>query len=149
RLDEKSGAFGESKTGIIPVVPGDLDESEIFYRITSEDEGDRMPPKSLGRELTAAEVDLIKRWILEGAEWTDHWAFVPPVAAAPPETTRKDWGTNPIDGFVLARLEAEGLQHAPEATRERLIRRLSFDLTGLPPTLAETDAFLADDHADA
>ena len=149
RLDEKAGAFGESKTGIIPVVPGDLDESEIFYRITSEDEGDRMPPKSLGRELTAAEVDLIKRWILEGAEWTDHWAFVPPVAAAPPETARKDWGTNPIDGFVLARLEDEGLQPAPEATRERLIRRLSFDLTGLPPTLAETDAFLADDHPDA
>lgn len=149
RLDEKEGAFGETNTGIRPVVPGDLDESELFYRIISDDESDRMPPKSLGRELSDAEVDLIKRWILEGAEWTDHWAFETPVAVDPPATSRDDWGVNPIDGFVLARLEAEGLSPAPEASRERLIRRLSFDLTGLPPSLGDTDAFLADDRPGA
>jgi len=149
RLDEKAGAFGETNTGIRPVVPGDLEESELFYRIISEDDDERMPPKSLGRELSPDEIALIQRWILEGAEWTDHWAFVPPVAAAPPKTARKDWGVNSIDGFVLARLEAEGLSPAPEASRERLIRRLSFDLSGLPPTLDEIDAFLADDRPDA
>jgi len=149
RLDEKSGAFGETNTGIRPVVPGDLEESELFYRITSEDDDERMPPKSLGRELSPGEVDLVRRWILEGAEWTDHWAFVAPAAASPPETSRKNWGANPIDGFVLARLEAEGLAPSPEAPRERLIRRLSFDLTGLPPTLDEIDAFLADERPDA
>ena len=103
-----------------------------------------MPPKSLGRTLSPEEIDILKRWIEQGAEWQTHWSFRPPVAAAVPEVKQAAWPRNPIDRFVLARIEAEGRTPAPEADRERLIRRVTFDLTGLPPTLAEIDAFLAD-----
>ena len=106
-----------------------------------------MPPKSLGRTLTPQEINLLKRWIEQGAEWKDHWAFIPPEEAPLPEVRNAAWPRNAIDRFVLARLEAEGLTPAPEASKERLIRRLSFDLSGLPPTLAEIDAFLADQSA--
>ncbi|WP_165250077.1 DUF1553 domain-containing protein [Paludisphaera soli] len=149
RLDTKDGAFGETTTGLHAIVPGDMGESELVARITSEDDGDRMPPRSLGRELSPREVEVLTRWIQQGAEWKDHWAFIPPERPPVPEPTAGGWAANPIDRFVLARLESEGLAPSPEASRERLIRRLSFDLTGLPPTLDEIDAFLADARPDA
>ena len=144
RLDTREGAFGETESGARALVPGNLEDSELYQRITAEDEIERMPPKSLGRTLSPEEIDVLKRWIEQGAEWKAHWAFRPPVAAPTPDVKDAAWPRNPIDRFVLARLEAEHRRPAPEADKERLIRRVTFDLTGLPPTLAEIDAFLAD-----
>ena len=149
RLDTKEGAFGTTKSGDHAIVPGNLDASELFWRITAEDQSERMPPKSLGRSLSLEEINLLKRWIEQGAEWKAHWSFLPPVAAVPPDVKNPSWPRNALDRFVLARLNAEQLTPAPEASKERLIRRLTFDLTGLPPTLAEIDAFLNDPAPDA
>src|SRR4051794_13153201 len=149
RLDTKAGAFAALKSGGHAIVPKDVEESELVARITAEDEADRMPPKSLGRTLTAQEIALLTRWVEQGAEWKDHWAFLAPEKGALPEVKHAAWPRNPIDRFVLARLEAEGLSPSPEASKERLIRRATFDLTGLPPTAAEVDAFLADNRSDA
>ena len=144
RLDTKEGAFGSNKSGGHAIVPGNLDESDLVARINAEDESERMPPKSLGRSLSREEIGLLTRWIEQGAEWKPHWAFLPPVAAPYPDAKNHAWPRNPLDSFVLARLESERLAPAQEASKERLIRRVTFDLTGLPPTLAEIDAFLAD-----
>jgi hypothetical protein len=144
RLDTREGAFGETPSGVRAVVPRDLEASELYQRITAEDESVRMPPKELGRTLSPEEIDILKRWIEQGAEWKAHWAFLPPVAAPTPAVKDTSWSRNPLDRFVLARLEAEHRAPAPEADQERLIRRVTYDLTGLPPTLAEIDAFLAD-----
>ncbi len=144
RFDTKEGAFGEAESGARAIVPGRLAESELYRRITATDPSERMPPKSLGRTLSAEEIDVLKPWIEQGAEWQKHWSFQPPVASPTPEVQRVAWPRNPIDRFVLARIEAAGRARRPEADRERLIRRVTFDLTGLPPTLAEIDAFLAD-----
>jgi hypothetical protein len=144
RLDTRDGAFGTTPSGARAVVPGDLGASELYARINAEDEAERMPPKSLGRALTPEEIDVLKRWIEQGAGWEGHWSFRPPVAATAPEVRDPSWPRNPIDRFVLARLEAQRRGPAPEADKERLIRRVTFDLTGLAPTLAEIDAFLAD-----
>jgi Protein of unknown function (DUF1549)/Protein of unknown function (DUF1553)/Concanavalin A-like lectin/glucanases superfamily/Planctomycete cytochrome C len=144
RLDIKEGAFGTTQSGAHALVAGDLEASELYWRITAEDESERMPPKSLGRSLSAGEVKLLKRWIEQGAEWKTHWALLPPEAAAPPLVQNAGRANNPLDRFVLARLDEQGLKPAPEANKERLVRRVTFDLTGLPPTVAEIDAFLAD-----
>ncbi|MFO0890009.1 MAG: DUF1553 domain-containing protein [Isosphaeraceae bacterium] len=149
RLDTKEGAFAALKSGGHAILPGDLEESELVARITAEAEVDRMPPKSLGRSLTAQEIELLKRWVAEGAEWKDHWAFLAPADVPPPRVGHSAWPRGPLDRFVLARLEAEGLSPSKEASRERLIRRVTFDLTGLPPTVAEVDAFLKDARPDA
>jgi hypothetical protein len=144
RLDTKEGALGETASGAHAVVPGDLEASELYWRITAEDEAQRMPPKSLGRTLSRQEVDILKRWIEQGGRWQGHWSFLPPVVPGLPAVKRPDWARNPLDRFVLARLDAEARVPGPEAAREQLIRRVTFDLTGLPPTLAEIDAFVAD-----
>jgi hypothetical protein len=149
RLDTKQGAFGPTKSGDRALVPGDLDASQLFWRITAEDPSERMPPKSLGRSLSPEEINLLKRWIEEGAKWEAHWSFLPPVAVPVPPVKDPSWPRNALDRFILARLNAEALTPAPEASKERLIRRLTFDLTGLPPTLAEIDAFLSDPAPDA
>jgi hypothetical protein len=149
RLDTKDGAFATLKSGGRAIVAGNLEESDLIFRITAEDEVDRMPPKSLGRTLSAREIDLLKKWVEQGAEWKDHWSFIPPEKVPPPNVRHAEWPRNPIDHFVLARLEAEGLSPSPEASKERLIRRVTLDLTGLPPTLREIDAFLADGRPDA
>ncbi|WP_233579135.1 DUF1553 domain-containing protein [Tautonia sociabilis] len=149
RLDLPEGVFGETASGAVPIVPGDLDASELYWRITTDDEFSKMPPPDSGRSLDPGQIDRLSRWIEQGAEWTQHWSFVPIGEVPIPEVEDENWPANPIDRFVLARLEAEGLRPSPEADRERLIRRVTLDLTGLPPTVAEIDAFLADDRPGA
>ncbi len=136
RLDQQDGAE-------TMLTPGDREDSELFRRIAATDDDELMPPPDSNRTLTAAQIELIGRWIDQGAPWGEHWAFAPlvrPDLPAPQPHT----GDHPIDRFVLAMLEREGLEAAPRASPEALLRRVSLDLTGLPPTLAELDAFLAD-----
>ena len=148
RLDSKAGAFADRDGG--PVIkPGEPDESELWRRITAVDRSERMPPEASKRSLTQPQIALIRRWIEQGARYEQHWSFQPIRAVAVPNVERTEWPRNAIDHFILARLEREGLSPSPEAGRERLIRRLSFDLTGLPPSLDELDAFLNDDSAQA
>ena len=135
--------------GRFAIVPGDAAKSEIIRRITAADPARRMPPVSSGRTLTTGEIDLIQRWIEQGAKWEKHWSFIPPRRAPLPEISNRAWPRNEIDFFVLKRLEQEGLGPAPEADRATLIRRVSLDLTGLPPTPAEVDAFVNDKSRDA
>ena len=144
RLDSAQAATAPAASGSPAIVPGKLDESELYRRITSPDPDERMPPAKSGKSLSAAEIEQLKTWIEEGAEYEGHWAFIPPVRPALPPVHRDQWVRNPIDAFVLARLEKEGLTPSPEADRVTLLRRLSLDLIGLPPTIAEVDAFLAD-----
>lgn len=131
------------------IVPGEPDESELMVRITSDDPESRMPPPQSKLVLTPGEIKTLQRWINEGAVWNQHWAFQPPRQPSVPQTKDRDWPQNDIDQFILHRLEANQLQPSPQANRETLIRRLSFDLTGLPPTLSEIDTFLADESPDA
>jgi mono/diheme cytochrome c family protein len=143
RLDTREGAF-RVKDGKTVIVPGRSAASELMRRITSRDPEELMPPPDSNRKLAARQVALIRRWIDEGAKWGTHWAFNPIQAPKPPAVQHRSWPRNDIDWFVLARLEREGLSPAPEADRERLLRRVTFDLTGLPPSPTETDAFLSD-----
>src|SRR5262249_22908156 len=121
-----------------------LEASELLRRITSADRGKRMPPPSSGKKLTPRQIELLRRWIEQGAAWQPHWAFVAPQRPPLPPVKDATWPRNPIDHFILARLEREGLWPAPAAAKETLLRRVTFDLTGLPPTITEMDAFLAD-----
>jgi hypothetical protein len=130
-------------------VPGKLPADEIVARISSADPETVMPPPVTKTALTAQQKDLLKRWIAAGAKYEQHWAFVPPRPIAPPKVADPRWPHNSIDQFVLARLEKEGLKPSPPADRYTLIRRLSLDLIGLPPTPDEVDAFVADTAADA
>lgn len=143
RLDVREGAI-ESV-----VVPGKPGESELVARILAHEKSKVMPPPSTKTTLTAEQKDILKRWISAGAEYQQHWAFVPPKHLALPAVKQKDWVRNGIDAFILNRLEQEGLTPSPEADRTTLIRRVSLDLIGLPPTPEEVDAFLADKSADA
>jgi hypothetical protein len=150
RLDIVEGAHVEGESGAVPITPGDLKKSEVWLRIISDDKDEIMPPPKSHKTLTAAQKETIKRWIEQGAPYQKHWAFEVPVKSAVPEVTSQGAGVrSPIDAFILARLEKEGLKLSPEADRETLLRRVTFDLTGLPPTPAETDAFVADQSPDA
>src|SRR5262245_46821159 len=144
RLDVKEGAFKALEEGMFVIKPGDLAKSEAYRRITTSDPDDKMPPPKSNLSLGKDEVALIGRWIEQGAEWKRHWSFIPVGAVKPPQVNDRQWPQNEIDQFVLAQLEKEGLQPAPPANKERVLRRVTFDLTGLPPTLAEIDAFVAD-----
>ena len=148
RLDTFDGAT-EDLGGYAAIVPGQPAESELIARITETDADVVMPPPEAGEPLSAAEVDLLSRWIAAGAEYEPHWAYVPPVRPPVPPVNNAGWPKNDIDRFILARLEAEGLEPQPEADRLTLARRLALDLTGLPPTPAEVDAFVADAAPDA
>jgi len=148
RLDTKEGAF-RVKDGKTVIVPGKSAESELFSRIITRDPDDLMPPPESNHKLTVKQIELVRRWIDGGAKWGRHWAFNPITPPAPPRVKNKHWPVNEIDRFVLARLDVEKLAPSPEADRERLIRRVTFDLTGLPPAPAEIDAFLADKSSDA
>ncbi len=148
RLDTREGVFAKRENGT-PVVPGNLQASLVYQRITQADPALRMPPESSHKVLTDAQKDILKRWIAEGATWKEHWSFVPPSRASLPAVKKKDWVRNPVDAFVLAKLEAAGLEPAPEAERRALIRRLSLDLTGLPPAPAEVEQFVNDSSPQA
>jgi mono/diheme cytochrome c family protein len=139
-FDTKEGAFG--KAGVI--VPGDSAHSKMYLRISNPNEAMRMPPVASGHKLTPAQIETIKAWIDSGANWERHWAFVAPVRAELPAVKQEAWVRTPIDRFVLAKLEKEGLAPSPEADKATLLRRVTFDLTGLPPTPDELRAFLAD-----
>jgi hypothetical protein len=149
RLDRRENVLGELRSGARGVVPGRPEESEVYCRMIAAEDAGRMPPRRHGKPLSAAQIELVRRWILQGAEWKSHWAFEPPRRPPLPAVTNPSWPRNAIDAFVLARLERERLEPAPEADRLTLIRRLSLDLTGLPPTPAEVEAFLADTSPDA
>jgi hypothetical protein len=145
RLDTPEGALGKAESGAVVVKPGDLKGSELWTRVNSTDKDEIMPPPKSHKALAAADKEKLRRWIEAGAPFEKHWAFVPPVRPPVPEVeNRKSRIENPIDAFIVQRLRREGLAPAMEADRERLLRRVSFDLTGLPPTPEELDAFLAD-----
>ena len=150
-LDPKFGPLAE-RDGYHIVKPGSLDDSVLVMRITSDDDEFKMPPPNSNRKLTDKQIDLLQRWVEQGAKWGKHWSFEPPVR--PPTPNVKDPAVaarvkNPIDAFLFARLERDGLAPSPEANKEALIRRVTLDLTGLPPTPAEVDAFVADPSSDA
>lgn len=164
RLDRRADAFAGAQFGAEPVlVPGDALASTLYQRLVTDVEDERMPQK--GEPLTAAEVARVRAWIDAGAPWPDehagadahdasatHWAWRAPVRPAVPDVRdvrEREWVKNPIDAFLLARFERDGLAHAPEASRERLLRRVTLDLTGLAPTVEELDRFLADPRPDA
>lgn len=144
RLDTREGQLSHDA-----VVPGKPADSELIFRILSDDPEERMPPLDSHRSLTTAQKDLLRRWVAEGASFESHWAFSAPTRPALPEVKATKWVRNPIDRFVLAKLEAESLPPSPEADKVTLIRRVSLDLTGIPPTPAEVDAFVADRKPDA
>lgn len=148
RLDTKAGALARVEGGHA-VVPHDVDGSLLFQRVTSSDADVRMPPPDSGRNLTAQQIELLRQWIADGAQWQEHWAFIPPQQPELPATRATDWCRNAIDHFVLARLEQQRLQPSSRTDRRTLIRRAALDLNGLPPTPAEVDAFVEDDSSDA
>ncbi len=150
RFDRKDSAFGDLESGNgHAVVAGDAAASELVRRITSTDEFERMPPVDSGKKLTPVQIDTLKRWVEQGAQWQGHWSFIPPERPEVPEVSDAAWARNPIDNFVLKRMQKVGLTPSPEADKVTLIRRVTFDLTGMPPTPAEIDAFLADDSPHA
>ncbi len=149
RLDRREVALQPLKDGKRAIVPGKPEESALVSRIFSNEADEVMPPPSTGKKLSADEKTLLHRWIAEGAEYRDHWAFIRPEKPVPPAVKVESWPRGAIDRFILARMEAQGLSLSPEADPTTLIRRLTLDLTGLPPTLDEVDAFLADERADA
>jgi len=144
RLDDRAAAI---EAGAI--VPGDSGASTMLERIHSTDPDVLMPPPNSNRRLSAAQKDLLARWIRQGAEYRQHWAFTPPARSTPPMVRQADWPRNDVDRFVLAKIEQAGLEPSPEADPATLIRRLHADLVGLPPTPEEVDAFVADSDPQA
>ncbi|RIW13165.1 DUF1553 domain-containing protein [Algoriphagus lacus] len=146
---EMAFASLKDSPGKVAITPGSLRNSELFHRIISEDLEYRMPSVESNLTLTPKEKAILIKWIEDGAEYKKHWAFIPPQKSDLPEVSDNSWVKNPIDIFVLNKLEAEKIKPAPEADKETLLRRVSLDLTGLPPSLSEMDAFLADPDPDA
>jgi Protein of unknown function (DUF1553)/Protein of unknown function (DUF1549)/Planctomycete cytochrome C/Concanavalin A-like lectin/glucanases superfamily len=148
RLDQEASAKAERESGHA-IVPGDAKGSELYRRVRADDPAERMPPQKSGKSLTAAEIEKLRRWIDQGARWQPHWSFISPVRPPVPAVANRDRTRNPIDAFIQARLEREGLAPSGEAERGILIRRVTLDLTGLPPTAEEIDAFEQDKSPDA
>jgi len=149
RLDSYEAATKELKGGIRAIVPKDVEESELVYRIHVDDPDERMPPSDSNKGLTAREKVALKRWVEQGAEYAKHWSYVAPKKTPSPKIEKKGFTRNDIDRFVLDVLKVKGFSPAIEADRRTLIRRLTFDLTGLPPTWAEVEAFTNDKTPDA
>jgi hypothetical protein len=148
RLDRRDDALKERRKGK-PIVPGQPNESLIFARVTAADDAERMPPAESGNRLSADQIDILKRWIAQGAPYAEHWSFVAPRSPSLPSVADPAWSRNGIDAFVFDRLSRAGLTPSPSADRFTLIRRLSLDLRGLPPSPAEVDAFIAEKAPDA
>ncbi len=148
RLDIEDGSR-EDLGGYAAIVPGDPDSSELIVRLTTDDEDLRMPPEGKGQRLNEQQIDLVRRWISQGAPYARHWAYEVPQRPQLPRVSNRDWPINPIDHFILARLEREGLQPSVEADRLTLARRVAIDLTGLPPTWEEAVSLRDDPRADA
>lgn len=149
RLDQRDGATVKLESGHVGIVPNDPAASEMIKRILSQNPDEQMPPKASGKSLTPAEINTLKQWVAEGAEYQGHWAFIAPVRRDVPATKHTTHVRNEIDNFILSRLEAEGLAPSAEADKVALLRRVTLDLTGLPPTPAEVDLFLADKSPEA
>ena len=160
RLDRRDTAIATTESGKVAVTPGQPAASELIARINSRDADLVMPPPSAKKPLTAAQRETLRHWVEQGAEYAQHWAFVPPQRPAVPKFVVPPLGgirippkggttNNPIDHFILTRLDAEGLSPSPQASKETLVRRVTLDLTGLPPSLNEVRNFLADDSPDA
>src|SRR5258708_6071012 len=132
RLDVEEGAYAVYD-GVIPIVPGHPEKSDVIARITTANSEDLMPPKDSGKTLSHSQKEVLKNWVAQGAKYARHWSYVKPVRPPLPNVKDKRWPRNGIDDFILARLEKEGLAPQPEADRYALVRRLSLDVTGLPP----------------
>ncbi len=149
RLDQREAAVAELESGEAAIVPGKADASALLHRIAESDADLRMPPEGEGKPLSAEEIATIRRWIEQGAEWSQHWAFTAPTRPNVPKPRDAGWVRNPIDAFILSRLDGAELKPAPPANKLALLRRAYYDLVGLPPTPEDVDAFLADDSENA
>ncbi len=150
RLDREEFAKAQlGDSGVFAIVPGKPEESAIVQRLKSHDPDEMMPPPESKITVSKKEIALIEEWISDGAEWQRHWAFIPPQKAPLPREKDNSWSRNEIDYFILAKLEAQNLRPSAPADKARLLRRLHFDLTGLPPSIAQLDTFLADKSEDA
>jgi hypothetical protein len=144
RFDSEVHALADLGGGRRAIVPGHPEQSELVRRVTAGDTSIRMPPVYSGRTLEKGEIERLTEWVAQGARWQQHWAFNRPIRPAAPALRTASWVRNAIDSFIVARIEREGLEPSPEASRAALIRRVSLDLTGLPPTPQEIDDFLND-----
>lgn len=149
RLDSLEGMLSSTESGAIPVVPGDLEKSELVRRILSSNPDERMPPPDAQKQLSDLEREKLVAWVRSGAKYQQHWAFQPPQRPQLPSVSRPAWVKTPIDAFVLAKLDEQQLAPSPEAPRAMLVRRLYLDLIGLPPTPEQVEAFLQDQRPDA
>ncbi|MBI1840381.1 MAG: PSD1 domain-containing protein [Verrucomicrobia bacterium] len=149
RLDLQEDATRKLESGHRAVVPGDPRTSRLLDVVSLVDSDDRMPPAKTGKTLNKSQIALLRDWISQGAPWKPHWSYVPPEKGPLPDVKNRSWPRGEIDRFILARLEKEGLKPSPEAEKHSLVRRATLDLTGLPPTVAEVDAFVNDKSANA
>lgn len=144
RLDVREEALKPAKSDLVAIVPGAPEKSELIARITASDTDDLMPPVKSGKKLTPGQIDMLRRWIAEGAPYAKHWSYEKPSRPALPQLNHQQWPRNPVDHFILARLEREKLKTSPPADPHLLIRRVSLDLIGLPPSPEEVDQFAND-----
>ncbi len=149
RLDTGEGAYSEADSGAVAIVAGKPEESELILLITSKDEGELMPPAESGKQLTPREIELLTQWVRQGAKYARHWSYEKPVRWQLPAVQNKEWPKTDIDHFILSRLEREGLSPSEATDRYAIARRLSLDLTGLPPTIEEVERFVKDTDANA
>ena len=148
-LTKQGSVLSKLKSGKHAVIAGKPNHSELVRRLITRDEDDLMPPPDKGEKLSDSKIATIQKWITEGAEWNIHWAYRPPGKTPLPDVVKSDWIENKIDHFVLAKLEANKLQPSPRADRYILIKRLNYDLLGLPPSPKQVDAFVNDKSPDA
>lgn len=149
RLDTREGALSAAKSGIVAIIPGQAHDSELVKRLLTADPDDLMPPVKHGKPLTPRQITLLQEWITAGAPYARHWAFEPPQKHPAPQVQDTRWIRNPVDAFVLHPLEKQNLTPSPEADKASLLRRVTLDLTGLPPSVTELETFLSDPSPDA
>lgn len=149
RLDRADSALAALESGLVPIVPGSPENSEIIRRIVTKDLEERMPPAKSGHSLSEKEIGILRRWIECGARFDDHWSFRPPRLADPPDVRNASWARATMDRFILANLEQRGIAVSPEANKATLIRRLTFDLLGLPPRPEDVHRFVQDSRLDS